>query len=168
MSGTTSYFDPTVHTYAKIEIIGNTALVKGYALNGTDKIVVQGFKYWKKANKANSASMGMAKAPAIPSNAMTTEADGRVMEATLSGLDYETDYDYVAFVKTTEGETFYGDVRSFTTGENTTGISDMTHSGNTAPAISARWHATTSADSALTSLSAASTSYATPTAPHAR
>ena len=127
----TSYFDPTVHTYAKIEIIGNTALVKGYALNGTDKIVVQGFKYWKKANKANSVSMGMAKAPTIPANAMTTEADGRVMEATLSGLDYETDYDYVAFVKTTEGETFYGDVRSFTTGENTTGISDMTHSDGT-------------------------------------
>ncbi len=127
----TSYFDPTVHTYAKIEIIGNTALVKGYALNGTDKIVVQGFKYWKKANKANSASMGIAKAPVIPANAMTAEAEGRVMEATLSGLDYETDYDYVAFVKTTEGETFYGDVRSFTTGENTTGISDMTHSDGT-------------------------------------
>ena len=131
----TSYFDPTVHTYAKIEIIGNTALVKGYALNGTDKIVVQGFKYWKKANKATSASMGIAKAPAIPANAMTAEAEGRVMEATLSGLDYETDYDYVAFVKTTEGETFYGDVRSFTTGENTTGISDMTHSDGTSTGV---------------------------------
>lgn len=118
----TSYFEPTVHTYAKIEVEGNTALVKGYALNGTDKIAVQGFKYWKSSNKANGMSMAPAKAPAIPGSAQTVEAEGRVMEATLSGLDYETDYSYVAFVKTTEGETFYGDVRSFTTGVNTSGI----------------------------------------------
>ena len=118
----TSYFEPTVHTYAKIEVEGNTALVKGYALNGTDKIAVQGFKYWNSSDKANGMSMTPAKAPAIPGSAQTVEAEGRVMEATLSGLDYETDYSYVAFVKTTEGETFYGDVRSFTTGVNTSGI----------------------------------------------
>ena len=121
----TSYFEPTVHTYASIEVEGNTALVKGYALNGTDKIAVQGFKYWKETSNANGASMAPAHAPTVPSSAQTVEAEGRVMEATITGLDYETEYRYVAFVKTTEGETFYGDVRSFTTGVNTTGISEM-------------------------------------------
>ena len=43
------------------------------------------------------------------------------MEATLSGLDYECTYNYVAFAKTDEG-TFYGEVKTFTTGPNTTGI----------------------------------------------
>ena len=42
-------FEPTVHTYDQIEIEGNTALVKGYALTGTDGVTVQGLKYLTKA-----------------------------------------------------------------------------------------------------------------------
>ena len=120
----TSYFEPTVHTYANINIEGNTALVKGYALGGTDKIIVQGFKYWKAANLAPSGDLALEArkaSPAIPADAQTIEAEGRVMEATLSGLDYECTYSYVAFAKTDEG-TFYGEVKTFTTGPNTTGI----------------------------------------------
>ena len=120
----TSYFEPTVHTYANINIEGNTALVKGYALGGTDKITVQGFKYWKAANLAPSGDLALEArkaSPAIPADAQTIEAEGRVMEATLSGLDYECTYSYVAFAKTDEG-TFYGEVKTFTTGPNTTGI----------------------------------------------
>ena len=120
----TSYFEPTVHTYANINIEGNTALVKGYALGGTDKITVQGFKYWKAANLAPSGDLALEArkaSPAIPADAQTIEAEGRVMEATLSGLDYECTYSYVAFAKTEEG-TFYGDIKTFTTGPNTTGI----------------------------------------------
>ena len=120
----TSYFEPTVHTYANINVEGNTALVKGYALGGTDKITVQGFKYWKAANLAPSGDLALEArkaSPAIPANAQTIEAEGRVMEATLSGLDYECTYSYVAFAKTDEG-TFYGEVKTFTTGPNTTGI----------------------------------------------
>ena len=67
----TSYFEPTVHTYAKIEVKGNTALVKGYALGGSDKITVQGFKYWKKASANNRAASD------IPSDAMTIEAGSK-------------------------------------------------------------------------------------------
>lgn len=120
----TSYFEPSVHTYPQIEVTGNTALVKGFALGGTDQISVQGFKYWKNTNHANSS--GMAQAPSVPSNAQTVEAEGRIMEAALSGLDYGSEYSYVAFVKTTEGETFYGDVRTFTTeGNAPSGISEM-------------------------------------------
>ena len=120
----TSYFEPTVHTYANINIEGNTALVKGYALGGTDKITVQGFKYWKAANLAPNGDLALEArkaSPAIPADAETIEAEGRVMEATLSGLDYECTYSYVAFAKTDEG-TFYGEVKTFTTGPNTTGI----------------------------------------------
>ena len=120
----TSYFEPTVHTYANINIEGNTALVKGYALGGTDKITVQGFKYWKAANLAPSGDLALEArkaSPAIPADAETIEAEGRVMEATLSGLEYECTYSYVAFAKTDEG-TFYGEVKTFTTGPNTTGI----------------------------------------------
>ena len=120
----TSYFEPTVHTYANINVEGNTALVKGYALGGTDKITVQGFKYWKAANLAPSGDLALEArkaSPAIPIDAQTIEAEGRVMEATLSGLDYECTYSYVAFAKTDEG-TFYGDIKTFTTGPNTTGI----------------------------------------------
>ncbi|MBP3744646.1 MAG: hypothetical protein J6I34_04420 [Prevotella sp.] len=120
----TSYFEPTVHTYANINIEGNTALVKGYALGGTDKITVQGFKYWKAANLAPNGDLALEArkaSPAIPADAQTIEAEGRVMEATLSGLDYECTYSYVAFAKTDEG-TFYGEVKTFTTGPNTTGI----------------------------------------------
>ncbi|MBR1687205.1 MAG: leucine-rich repeat domain-containing protein [Prevotella sp.] len=118
----TSYFEPTVHTYAEITIDGNTALVKGYALRGTDNITVQGFKYWKNTNSAHSGSNVPLQAPAIPANAQTVEAEGYVMEASLTGLDHSSEYCYVAFVKTSEGETFYGEQRTFTTGEDTTGI----------------------------------------------
>ena len=44
------------------------------------------------------------------------------MEANLTNLEYETTYTYVAYVKTSEGETFYGEERTFTTPEAPTGI----------------------------------------------
>ena len=118
----TSYFEPTVHTYAAITIEGNTALVKGYALRGTDNITVQGFKYWKNASGARGGDHAPLLASAIPADAQTVEAEGYVMEASLTGLDFNSEYCYVAFVKTSEGETFYGEQRTFTTGEDPTGI----------------------------------------------
>lgn len=120
----TSYFEPTVHTYAKIEIEGNTALVKGYALRGTDNVTVQGFMYWKDANKAKAA-LAPRRATEIPEDAMMVKATGQTMTATLKNLDYESTYEYVAFVTTSEGETFYGDVRSFTTSADPTGIENV-------------------------------------------
>jgi len=133
----TSYFEPTVHTYANINIEGNTALVKGYALGGTDKITVQGFKYWKAANLAPSGDLALEArkaSPAIPADAQTIEAEGRVMEATLSGLDYECTYSYVAFAKTDEG-TFYGEVKTFTTGPDATGIEVVRVASSEAKAV---------------------------------
>jgi hypothetical protein len=115
-----SYFEPTVHTYAKITVNGNSAEVKGYAQRGTDNVVSQGFAYWKASPQPST--VGREKAPAIPSGAQKVEASGTVMEANLTGLEYETTYSYVAYVTTSEGETFYGEEKMFTTGENPDGI----------------------------------------------
>ena len=104
-----SYFEPTVHTYDKISVQGNTALIKGYALQGSDGIKVQGFVYWR--DVAGSRSNAPA---AIPADAKTVEASGQVMTATLTDLEQGATYCYAAFVTTKEGETFYGEQKSFT------------------------------------------------------
>ncbi len=103
-------YEPTVHTYSTFSVDGNTASVKGYVQRGTDNITSQGFKYWKKTSDAPSVSD-------IPSNAKTTEAKGTVMEASLTSLDNTSSYDYVAFATTSEGDTYYGVIRTLETGE---------------------------------------------------
>ena len=50
------------------------------------------------------------------------ELSGELMSVELTGLDYNSVYYYAAYVKTSTGETFYGEQRSFTIGENPTGI----------------------------------------------
>ena len=47
------------------------------------------------------------------------------MSAQLIGLDYESDYRYVAFVTTSENETFYGEQQTFKTESNTEGVDDI-------------------------------------------
>ena len=120
----TSYFEATVHTYDQITIEGNTALVKGYALRGTDAIKVQGFVYWKKVSGTRSQG-GPLYASSVPSDAKIVEAKGQVMTATLSDLDYSSEYCYMAFVTTTEGDTFYGEEMTFQTGNIPLGIDEV-------------------------------------------
>ncbi len=110
----TSYFEPTVHTYAKINVSGNKAQISGYVQRATDAVSKQGFKYWVQENNGNARGAGIS----IPSGAKTVEAEGRVMEVELTGLKPNTTYAYVAFVTTVEGETFYGKQLSFTTGDD--------------------------------------------------
>ncbi|MBQ9186324.1 MAG: leucine-rich repeat domain-containing protein [Prevotella sp.] len=117
----TSYFEPTVHTYATANIEGNTAEVKGYVMRGTDNVAQQGFKYWKQTVNARSTSTNNE----IPSNAMTVEATGQVMKALLTNLDYDLDYCYVAFVTTSKNETFYGETKLFRTNTNTNGVEEL-------------------------------------------
>ncbi|MCH5179582.1 MAG: leucine-rich repeat domain-containing protein [Prevotellaceae bacterium] len=121
----TSYFEPTVHTYASINVEGNTALVKGYAMTGTDKITSQGFKYWKSVSVAGSNAWGASTIATIPGDALIVEADGQVMTANLTGLDYNATYHYVAFATTSEGDTYYGEEQVFSTGDDPTGIGEM-------------------------------------------
>lgn len=131
----TSYFEPTVHTYANITVDGNSASIEGLTLPGSDGVASQGFQYWETTSGANEAMMAPAHAPAIPGNAKTVEVSGQVMTATLTGLNYGTTYNYVAFVKTTSGETFYGEVRSFTTEPGATGIYEITDGGSSAAEV---------------------------------
>ena len=108
----TSYFEPTVRTYAKISVEGNTALVKGYVLGGTDNVAVKGFKYWR----TNTGTKLSTRSVSLPSNAITVEATGQqAMSANLTGLEYNSTYHYVAFATTTSGETYYGEEQMFTT-----------------------------------------------------
>ena len=118
----TSYFEPTVHTYSKINIEGNTALVRGCALAGTANIKVQGFMYWKTMQGSNA----LHHAPSIPSNAKTIMAVGQqIITATLAALDYNSVYHYVAFVTTEDGTTYYGEEQVFTTPTALAGIDDV-------------------------------------------
>jgi hypothetical protein len=98
----TSYFEPTVHTYAQINVTGNRAEVKGYAMRGTDNVQSQGFMYWQ-----NNTSVSLRRrATSVPGGAMVVNASGYVMTATLEDLEYEATYNYMAFVTPSEGETF--------------------------------------------------------------
>ena len=141
----TSYFEPTVHTYADISTSGKVALIRGYVLNGTDKIMVQGFKYWKRANSSNSLDIDMedepqAAAVTIPADAVTETvaivgSGQQMMNATLNNLDYGSTYQCVAFATTSENETFYGEVQSFTTEADPTGIEGVKEdAGSSKPA----------------------------------
>ena len=129
----TSYFEPTVHTYSKVTIKGNTALVKGYALSGTDEVKVQGFKYWR----TNRGGTPHNKAVFIPTEAMTVELNNKqqMMTATLSDLEYDSEYCCVAFVTTVDGNTYYGEEKTFVTGGNPTGIQDVEADKTTEDAV---------------------------------
>ncbi len=116
----TSYFEPTVHTYATITVTGNRAEVKGYAMRGTDNVVSQGFMYWP-----GSTPSLRRKVNSVPTEAKMVLASGNVMTATLEDLEYETAYCYVAFVTTSEGETFYGEEQSFSTSVDPDGIEEI-------------------------------------------
>ena len=127
----TSYFEPTVHTYSKVTIKGNTALVKGYALSGTDEVKVQGFKYWR------TRGTRMDKAISVPTDAMTVELNNKqqALSTTLSDLEYDSEYCCVAFVTTTDGNTFYGEEQTFVTGANPTGIESIDAESDTGAVI---------------------------------
>ena len=110
----TSYFEPTVHTYSKIDQTDNKVQISGYVQRATDAVSKQGFKYWIQEDEGYARGAGVS----IPTGARTVEAEGRVMEVELTGLMPNTTYAYVAFVTTVEGETFYGKQQSFTTGDD--------------------------------------------------
>ena len=117
-----SYFEPTVHTYAALAVTDSTAEVKGYAMQGTDDVESQGIMYWE---NTPSLSSSRRKANGIPDNAKIVEVFSPVMKVTLSGLDYDTEYNFVAFVKTANGETFYGEQQSFRTTSDPDGIDEI-------------------------------------------
>ena len=61
----------------------------------------------------------------MPANAKIINADGNMLVASLKGLEFETNYCYVAFAKTSEGETFYGEQQTFNTDVDPDGIEEV-------------------------------------------
>lgn len=120
-----SYFEPTVHTYAKINIVNNEVEVSGYAMRGTDEVTEQGFSYWEEnEQQAESRTVFMLRASAIPASAMTVTATGQVMTAKLTGLNGSSTYHYVAYMKTAKGNVYYGEEMTFTT-SGTTAVEEL-------------------------------------------
>ena len=116
-----SYFEPTVHTYAKVNVDGNVVEVKGYATRGSDEITEQGIAYWEENTANNSRKVRLNnskvnKIVAIPEIAKRITSTGQVMNVTLTGLNKGCTYQYVAYVKTSTGNVYYGEQQSFKTG----------------------------------------------------
>ena len=114
-----SYFEPTVHTYARVSVQSTSAKVKGVALQGTDDITEQGFEYWAENAIASRAA----------SDKQIIQATGQSMEAEITNLAPNTTYNYRAYAKTSKGTT-YGETLKFTTPVATAiiGITNTTNS----------------------------------------
>ncbi len=110
-----SYFEPTVHTYANIEVSNGAIVLNGYVLQGSDEILGQGFEYWPMMNMATSAE-------APGQNVTRVNASGQRMSVSLTGLEPNATYGYRAFVTTRRG-TQYGEERTFKYPEELLGIS---------------------------------------------
>lgn len=112
----TSYFEPTVHTYANVDVSEGTATLNGYVMVGTDNITEQGFEYWIAAESNSPSSRAQ-------QDVQTITATGTRMSATLTGLQNNATYVFRAYAKTTSGTT-YGEERSFKT-PSVTGIESV-------------------------------------------
>ena len=118
-----SFFEPTVRTYPVQEVSTRSAVVKGYALPGTDQITAQGFQYWR------SGSVNDRKNVPADSEIFTVKAKGQMMIATFDELEPETQYTFRVFVETTRGIT-YGDEQTFTTEYDPSGVECINDDNN--------------------------------------
>ncbi|MBQ7742237.1 MAG: Ig-like domain-containing protein [Bacteroidaceae bacterium] len=103
--------NPLLHTYRPI-VEGNKASIKGVVLDGTREIIQRGFYYWEVIpffNNGKSPKYPQATDIQVPSYAKMLIVDGELMTAELENLQYELEYHFVAFAKTSEGETCYGE-----------------------------------------------------------
>lgn len=111
-----SYFSPTVKTWeATISTNGSVNLM-GYAIQGSNPIINQGFEYWNDSSQSRSNSVQI------------VYATGQIMSAQISDL-LDGDYSYRAFVETSEGTT-YGDLLTFTIIGGTGNVEDIIDNQN--------------------------------------
>lgn len=104
-----SYFEPTVYTNEIALVADGTVTLTGYALQGSDDIIEQGFQYWVQESYANTH------AHRAPANGITTvKATGQRMTVEIKGLTGGITYGYRSYVKTATGMT-YGEEYEFTT-----------------------------------------------------
>ena len=106
-----SYFEPTVHTYPAYPSETSVCL-EGYALEGSDDILTQGFQYW--TVKGDAPASARKRIMAASDDVFTIVAKGQRMAVTLTDLEPGTTYAYRAFVDTASGTT-YGEEYTFET-----------------------------------------------------
>lgn len=117
------YFEPIVYTYGVKEVGDDIALLRGYALAGSDEIIQQGFEYWV-SNGSGKSSFN--KASAEVEDVMRVITTGQQMQATVRGLKSGTDYCYRSFVESAKGVTYGSEISFTTTGTpDTSGIEDI-------------------------------------------
>ncbi len=104
-----SYFAPTVHTYAYVDMVDGVPVLTGYVMDGSDDIVERGFEYWVSGTETKSRLKAEAS-----SNVQTVVASGQKMTVALNNLIGGKTYICRAYAKT-DAETFYGEEISFTT-----------------------------------------------------
>ena len=97
-----------------VEIQDNNARAKGFVRQGSDKVVEQGFKYWKKTGKTSSPLYPQAE-EGIPDDAMISnvDVDEKVLDATFKNLEYDSEYSYVTYAITSRGDVIYGEEKNF-------------------------------------------------------
>ena len=94
------FFDPTVRTYSPDILNDYSAVLKGYALRGSEEIAEQGFELWKSwGTRADSHERFQVK--------------GQRMQLQLDDLVPGQEYSYCTYVITSSGDTL-GEVQSFT------------------------------------------------------
>ena len=111
--GNASASDPTVQNFAP-EVQGTTALLKAIALPGTVSALKKGFKIWPKITfDTGGLSPRYPQTTQVPAYATTILVEGELMKAEFTGLQYELEYTYVAFVETEDNEVFYSEEEKF-------------------------------------------------------
>ncbi len=113
------YFEPEVGTLPA-EVTGNSAGLEGYAYPGTDDVASRGIEY-RLANGASSVSDRNRSESEWIRVASTANTFFKVQ---LDNLDYESEYEYRAFAVAGDN-TYYGEIASFQTGSNPSGVEDM-------------------------------------------
>ncbi len=103
--GTSTITPPTVQTYAAADVTENSATLSGVVAAGSEKVTEQGFEYWSSSN-----------------DVQTVASTSSSMSVTVTNLKSNTIYTYRAYAITASGTT-YGENVSFTTLENTDGVS---------------------------------------------
>ncbi len=105
--GTATITPPTVQTYAATDVTENSATLNGVVAAGSEKVTEQGFEYWSSSN-----------------DVQTVASTSSSMSVTVANLKSSTTYTYRAYATTASGTT-YGENVSFTTLEDTDGVSGV-------------------------------------------
>jgi hypothetical protein len=111
-------FEPILYTEPAHIVRENEAILRGFALAGSEEITEQGFEYWveKRVNIAQEESEnGSRNMPAdIHGQRHLIQAEGVSMEATITDLDAGTLYKFRVYAKA-GGVVYYGGEQSFIT-----------------------------------------------------